>query len=76
MSNNFVVQTSAKSKKTAFWVWLFLGMFGGHYYYVGRIGKGLLYTCTAGLLLFGWLFDLFAILGGTFKDAAGVPLRK
>jgi TM2 domain-containing membrane protein YozV len=76
MKNNYVIQTSNKSKKVALWVWLFLGVFGGHYYYVGRFGRGLLFTCTMGLLVFGWIADLFTILGGNFKDGAGVPLRQ
>jgi TM2 domain-containing membrane protein YozV len=70
-----VVNASDKNKKTAFWIWLFTGMFGGHYYYVGRIGRGLLFTFTAGLFVFGWLFDIFAITGGYFKDANGAPLK-
>lgn len=74
--STYVTQTSDKRKSTALWLCICLGLFGAHYFYVGRIGKGLLYLCTAGLFAFGWLIDIFVILNGTFKDAVGVPLRK
>lgn len=37
---------------------IFLGVFGAHHYYVGRIGKGLLYTFTSGLFMIGWIVDI------------------
>ena len=37
---NYVSITSDKKKSTALLLCLFLGMFGGHYFYVGRIGHG------------------------------------
>lgn len=73
---NYVIQTSDKSKTTALILCLCLGMFGAHYYYVGRVGRGLLYTLTMGLICFGWIADIFVILAGNFKDGAGVPLKK
>ena len=76
MSTSYVVQTSAKKKWVAFILCLTLGIFGIHLFYVGRGGKGLLYLLTAGLFTIGWIIDIFAILGGNFKDGAGVPLRK
>ena len=36
----------------------FGGYIGAHHYYTGNIGRGLLYTCTFGLFMFGWLGDL------------------
>jgi TM2 domain-containing membrane protein YozV len=54
----------------------FLGMFGVHYYYFGRIGKGLLFILTACLVYFGWLVDIFVIPGGNSKDVVGFPLRQ
>ncbi|WP_315537398.1 TM2 domain-containing protein [Corynebacterium matruchotii] len=36
----------------------FGGYIGAHHYYTGNIGRGLLYTCTLGLFMFGWLGDL------------------
>ncbi len=66
--------TSDKQKLTAFLLCLFLGAFGVHQFYVGRVGKGLLYLFTAGLLGIGVIVDLIMIATGTFKDAAGRPL--
>lgn len=42
---------------------LFLGFLGGHKFYEGKIGTGILYLFTGGLFLIGWLIDLFNILG-------------
>lgn len=36
----------------------FGGFLGAHHYYTGNIGKGLLYTFTVGLLMFGWFRDM------------------
>ncbi len=42
---------------------LFLGFFGGHKFYEGKIGLGLVYMFTCGGLFIGWLIDIFNILG-------------
>lgn len=73
---NYVTPTSDKSKTTALLLCIFLGMFGAHYYYVGRIGRGLLYTFTMGLFMFGWVIDIFKILLGKFQDNVGAYLRE
>ena len=72
---NYVTTTSDKSKRTALIVCATLGIFGGHHFYVGRIGKGILYLCTAGLFCYGWIADLVRIATGSFRDNAGAPLR-
>ncbi|MDX3853084.1 MMPL family transporter [Streptomyces sp. AK02-01A] len=41
--------------------WFLLGLFGAHYFYLGRTGRGVLYLCTAGLLGMGWLIDPFIL---------------
>lgn len=41
---------------------IFLGMVGGHKFYEGRIGMGVLYLFTFGLLGFGMFFDTIALL--------------
>ncbi|MCL1991576.1 MAG: NINE protein [Spirochaetes bacterium] len=50
-----------KSKATAYILWFFLGILGGHKFYLGRTGMGLLYLFTGGLFGIGWLVDLFTL---------------
>lgn len=72
---NYVTNTSDKKKKTALLLCIFLGWMGAHYYYVGKIGKGIIFTCTFGLLGIGWIIDIFRIALGSFRDNVGAPLR-
>ena len=51
-----------KNKWVAFLLCLFLGCYGGHKFYEGRIGMGILYFFTAGLLGIGWLVDCIVLL--------------
>lgn len=73
---NYVTQASDKSKKVALILCLLLGVAGLHYFYVGRIGKGILYMCTGGLFCIGWIVDIIAIATGGFKDNSGQYLRQ
>ena len=73
---NYTTMTSDKSKSTALKLCIFGGWIGLHQYYVGNIGKGLLYTYTIGICLIGWLHDIVKIATGGFKDNAGAPLRQ
>lgn len=61
------------------WVALLLCFLGGivglHRFYVGKIGTGVLYLLTGGVLYLGALVDFFSILAGTFRDGEGLPLR-
>lgn len=41
---------------------VFLGCFGAHRFYVGKIKSGLAYFFTIGLFGFGWIFDIIALL--------------
>lgn len=52
-----------KSKTIAYVLWFFFGLLGIHKFYLGKIGWGLLYMFTGGLLGIGWFIDLFT-LGG------------
>lgn len=53
----------AKNKWVAFFLCLFLGPFGAHKFYENKAGTGILYLCTAGLFLVGWIIDLINLLG-------------
>ena len=72
----YTTLTSDKKKMTALLLCIFLGGIGGHLFYVGRIGKGILYLCTGGLCAIGVIIDLISIANGGFKDNAGAALRK
>lgn len=73
---NYVTVSSEKSKKTALILCACGGFLGLHHFYVGNIGKGLLYMFTAGLFVFGWIGDIIKISTGSFRDNANAPLRK
>ena len=76
MSNtNYVTSSSDKSRGTALMLCILGGWLGLHQFYVGRIGKGILYMFTAGLFFFGWIGDLLKIINRTFTDNVGNPLR-
>ena len=74
--SSYVTQTSDKKKRTALILCAAGGYFGLHHFYVGNIGKGILYACTAGLFVFGWIADLLKIATGSFRDNVGAPLRE
>ncbi len=65
---------SYKSKLTALLLCIFMGYFGIHYFYVGKVFKGLVYLFTGGLFGLGWLIDIARIAVGSFRDSWGYPL--
>ena len=52
-----------KDGTTAFLLALFLGVFGAHKFYEGKVGTGLLYLFTFGLFGFGVLIDWIQLIG-------------
>lgn len=58
-----------KSKGTAYVLWLFslVGICGLYRFYIGKIGTGIIWLFTLGLLGVGVVFDLFT-LGGQVEQ--------
>ena len=50
------------------------GICGLHRFYVGKIGTGILWFLTGGILGIGQIIDVILILVGQFKDRYGLPL--
>ena len=54
----------------------FLGTFGAHRFYAGKILTGILMLLTFGGFGIWWLIDIIVIVFGGFRDADGLPIRK
>ena len=65
---------SPKSRGVAALLCALIGVFGIHRFYLGKVGTGLLWLFTGGLLGFGCFVDLVLILCGVAKDGDGRPL--
>ena len=63
-----------KSRWTAFFLCLFLGYFGVHRFYVGKVGSGIVYILTGGFFFVGWALDTLLLLFGAFRDKYGHKL--
>ncbi len=50
-----------KNLGVAYLLWFFLGILGIHHFYLGKVGRGLLWLLTGGLLGIGLLVDLFTL---------------
>jgi hypothetical protein len=62
---------SDKSRAVALALGGILGVFGGHRYYVGKVGTGFLQTVTFGGLGLWWMYDMILIAFGSFRDVHG-----
>lgn len=75
MINEYKNTPSKKKKKTALLLCIFGGYFGLHYFYVEKIGMGILYLCTVGIFGIGWIVDIIKVAAGKFKDKYGYYLK-
>ncbi len=69
------MEKSDKKKLPAFLLCFFLGCFGLHRFYVGKIGTGILQLITLGGVGIWALIDLIMILVGNFADSNGQKLE-
>jgi hypothetical protein len=56
-----IASGAGKSSGVAYLLWFFLGIFGGHRFYLRQNGTAILWLFTGGLFLVGWIVDLFLI---------------
>ena len=75
---NYATITSDKSKQTALILCAigFVAIGGLHDFYLGKIGGGIIKLITANWFVIGTVVDIIKIANGTYKDGAGVPVRK
>ncbi len=71
-----VVEASPKKRLVALLLCFFLGVLGVHRFYVGKVGTGILWLVTLGVLGIGALVDLIMIIIGSFKDNEGRVLEE
>lgn len=62
---------SDRSRAVALALVAVLGVVGGHRFYVGKIGTGVLMLLTGGGLGIWWLIDFINVAAGNFRDAEG-----
>ncbi|MCI9576722.1 MAG: TM2 domain-containing protein [Clostridiales bacterium] len=67
---------SDKDQIVALLLCIFVGTWGIHRFYVGKVGTGILYIFTFGLFGIGWLVDLIQIACGNFKDNMGRLVKR
>ena len=60
--NAAMLGVRVKNKWVAFFLCLFLGIFGIHKFYEGKVGMGIVYLFTGGLFGIGWIVDCIALL--------------
>ena len=72
---DYDMTVSPKNRLVALLLCVFLGIFGAHRFYVGKIGTGILYLFTWSLFGFGYIIDLILIIVGSFKDSHGLYVK-
>lgn len=73
--NEYGQPVSPKSRLAAALLCWFLGVFGVHRFYVGKVGTGIAMIFTLGGLGIWALVDLIMILVGSFRDKENLILN-
>jgi TM2 domain-containing membrane protein YozV len=66
-----VVLESDKSRLVTLLLAIFLGFLGIHRFYAGKVGTGIIWLLTGGIVGIGVLVDIILIAVGTFRDKSG-----
>ena len=69
------MEKSEKSFVAALLLCFFLGAFGVHRFYVGKIGTGIIMLITLGCLGIWTIIDFIMIVVGKFTDKQGLPIK-
>jgi len=67
--------SSVKNYSATLLLALITGLIGGHRFYAGKVGTGILFLFTGGLLGIGCIVDIFTVVFGNFTDKAGHFIR-
>jgi len=59
---------SEKSRLVTLLMCFYFGIFGGHRFYVGKTGTGIIWLLTLGVFGIGLIVDLIMIITGSFRD--------
>lgn len=62
---------SERGRMVALLLAIFLGEFGIHRFYAGKVVTGVIWLCTVGLFGIGWIIDIFLVAFGAFTDSEG-----
>ena len=69
-------QTSHKSKVLSLLLCMFLGVFGIHRFYLGKVGTGIIWLLTGGCCGFGVIIDFIRLCNGSLTVKSGLPLKQ